>query len=348
MKSLSLSLKKLVNILNDGEFHSGAFLGKTLNISRNAIWKHINQLAKYGIHIESAQSKGYRLNQPLILLQSNLIKKNTDYSGKLYPDKIEILGSIPSTNDYLKHYRNTGTDTVSICLAEHQSAGKGRFGRSWHSPFGSNIYLSCGWRISKDVSKLSGLSLVIALSVIKALEQYGLKNNLAIKWPNDILWDDKKLAGILTEISAESHSVTQVIIGIGLNVNMPVVGKDEIDRPFASLNNILNAPQDRNIIAGLLITHLLQSLEKFDEYGFTGFMKQWKQYDYLLNKKTTLSVGKIHVKGTGAGIDEQGHLLLRDSHGEIKKYSAGEASLHSSIKNTSASCENSCSTEKVG
>jgi BirA family biotin operon repressor/biotin-[acetyl-CoA-carboxylase] ligase len=329
MKTVSPSLKKLIKILNDGEFHSGGSLGKQLKISRNAIWKHINQLIKYNIAIESAQSKGYCLKQPLILLDKKIIKKQLTYSGSLAPDKIDIVGSIPSTNDYLKNNPAVNnTQPIYICLAEHQSAGKGRSGRSWHSPFGANIYLSCSWRITKDVSKLSGLTLVIALAIVNALASYGLHEPINLKWPNDILWQDKKLGGTLTEINAESHGSTQVIIGIGLNINMPLSADDKINRPWASLDSISPHYHDRNKIAAVLISHLLENLELFDEHGLSYFTDQWQRYDYLFGKNVTLNIGKENITGQAAGINQQGHLKIQHPDGSITTHSAGEASLH--------------------
>lgn len=332
MKTLSPTLKKLVKALNASEFLSGASLGKILSISRNAIWKHVNQLTKYGVAIETAQSKGYYLKQPLILLDKSLVKKNLTYTSKFLPNKIEILGSITSTSDYLKELLIDSPNEIVICLAEHQSAGRGRFGRAWYSPFGTNIYLSCRWCVAKDVSQLNGLSLVAALSVINALKEFKIKDGLSIKWPNDILWKEKKLGGILTEINAESYGLTQIIIGIGLNVNMSSTAKDKIDHSWTSLNQITSGYHDRNKIAGLLIGHLMQSLEKFNEIGFASFDNQWKKYDYLLNKKINIAINKNNIKGIAQGVNEQGHLLLRTDSGVVSAFSAGETSLHAVAK----------------
>ena len=326
MKNLSTSLKNLVKILNDGEYHSGSELGKALNISRNAIWKHINQLNKFGIELESAQSKGYCLRQPLILLDKNKIKKMVNYSGQLKLEKIDILASITSTNDYLKLLPYKNINHVNICLAEHQTKGRGRLGRAWHSPFGANIYLSLSWVVAQDVSKFSGLSLAIALSVVQALSNYQLP--LTIKWPNDIIWDNKKLAGILTELNAESHGLTQIIIGIGLNVNMPHTTKNAIDQPWAALEKILNSYQDRNKIVGNLINHILYTLDDFEQKGFSYFIKQWQQYDHLFGKKINIYQGKDSIVGIAAGVNENGHLLLQHENGDITAHSAGETTLH--------------------
>lgn len=335
MKNLSTSLKNLVKILNDGEYHSGSELGKALNISRNAIWKHIKQLDKFDIEIESAQSKGYRLTQPLILLDKNKIKKNINYSGQLKLEKFDVLGSITSTNDYLKSLTIKKINHVNICMTEHQTDGRGRLGRAWHSPFGANIYLSLSWLVAQDVSRFSGLSLAIALSLVQALSNYQIP--ITIKWPNDILWQNKKLAGILTELNAESHGMTQVVIGIGLNVNMPLMAKNNIDQQWTSLEKILNSYQDRNKIVGNLINHILYTLDEFEQEGFAYFIKQWQQYDHLFGKKININKGKDSILGIAAGVNEHAHLLLQHEDGNITAHSAGETSLHLQFNNVSKS-----------
>lgn len=329
MKKLSSSLKNLIKILNDGEFHSGESLGKQLKISRNAVWKHINQLIKYDIAIESAQSKGYRLTQSVILLDSKSIRENISYNGKFKLNKIEILGNVDSTNTYLKHYASQQPYAIDICLAEHQTAGKGRFGRNWHSPFGANIYLSLSCNITQDISQLNGLALALGVAVIRSLEKFNIKTGIALKWPNDIFWQGEKLGGILIEVNAESHGMTQVIVGVGLNVNMPVKAQEFIARPWVSLNKIIKENLDRNKIVAVLLNYLLENLEKFLECGFLHYIEQWKQYDYLHEKPVALMVGQEKIFGTAVGINKYGHLLLQMDSGEIKNYSAGEASLFS-------------------
>jgi len=333
MKKLSATLKAIVKQLNDGEFHSGASLGEALNISRNAIWKHINQLVKYGVAIESTQRMGYRLKSPLILLDGKKIKQSmatlppltkTPLNPAIKVGKLEILGSIPSTNDYCR--TQPSVDGLHICLAEHQSKGKGRFGRDWHSPFGANIYLSCGWPVEQDVSNLSGLSLVVSLAVITALTDYGIAD-LSIKWPNDIVWQGKKLGGILIELQAESHALTQVIIGIGLNVNMSHADTSHISQPWTSLQTILSAAQDRNKIVGLLLARLMHYITLFTQYGFGHFSQQWLQYDNLLHRKIGLKVGKDIIYGIAQGTNSQGYLLLKNDQNIIQAYSSGETTL---------------------
>jgi BirA family biotin operon repressor/biotin-[acetyl-CoA-carboxylase] ligase len=234
---------------------------------------------------------------------------------------IKIFKSIPSTIDYVKI---NATKTPQICLAEQQTAGKGRLGRTWHSPFGLNIYLSCLWNFNKDISEISGLSLVTSLATIKALTSY--TKSLKIKWPNDILYNNQKLAGVLIEINAESHGTSKAIISIGLNVNMT---KAPINQNWTSLINILNLPQDRNQIIGQFINQLFADLTKFENQGLSPFLSEWQQYAYLKNKKITLLHGQKSISGIVTGINDQGHLLLKHKDGSIAAYSSGDTSISS-------------------
>ena len=320
MKKLTASLKKLVKILNDGEYHSGTDLGHALKISRNAVWKHINHLTDFDIDIESVRNKGYRLKKPLILLDSANIKTQPKIKTTV---KLHVLGSIHSTNDYVKSLDKSLS--AVLCLAEHQSAGRGRFGRQWYSPFGANIYLSYRCTVNKDASDFAGLSLVISLAVVSALKAYGI-DALSVKWPNDILYQHQKLAGILIEMNAESHGLTQVTIGIGLNVNMPTVSNRNLQRSWTSLDQITQTYHDRNLVAAHIINHVLIYMERFIERGFLAFLEEWKALDYLSGKTITLSSNKQEVKGIVAGVNEQGHLLLEQKDA-IHAYSAGDTSI---------------------
>lgn len=238
---------------------------------------------------------------------------------------IELLGSVTSTNDFPQE--KTSTRTLQFRLAEHQSKGRGRFNRPWVAPFGANILLSCRFAIPHDTSHCAGLSLCVGLAVLKALREFGLKG-LSCKWPNDILYQNQKLAGVLIELQGEAHGGMEAIIGIGCNVNMSTEMLSTIDRPTTSLQVILGKTQDRNRVAALLINALDEYLERFEKKGFVDFLTEWKTYDALQGQPITLNLGAGNtIQGIGSGIDAAGHLLLHLPSGEIKAYSAGEASL---------------------
>lgn len=332
MKTLSPTTKRLVEILSDGEYHSGSTIGNMLNITRTAVWKCVGQLEKYGIKIDSITGKGHCLKQPLILLDADKIKSGINKSAAQSPIQIDVLSTISSTNDYWSHPSISQSAPWHICLAEQQTAGKGRLGRIWVSPFGANVYLSCAWTFTKDMSELAGLSLVVGLAIVHALEKYGLKQDLKIKWPNDILLDNKKLAGILIEIHAQAHGISQVIIGIGLNINKPFQTNVDISQNCTSLEDMTAKYHDRNKIIGLLLNKLFASITKFNSHGLAPFIKEWHTYDYLVGNKISFMNQQKKVVGVAMGIDAHGYLLLQNSKGKQIAYSAGDASLLRKVK----------------
>lgn len=320
-KLLQNNLVKISELLSNQQCHDRNSIGQALNITRTAVWKAINKLKKYQIKINSLKGKGYSMPEPLLLLDYSKIFKH--FSA----DKIDldILESVSSTNDYLQNVKSN--KPIKICLAEHQSQGRGRLNREWHSPFGKNIYLSCSYPFHKDVSSLAGLSLVISLALIKTLNQYGIGENLYVKWPNDIFYDGKKLAGILVELHAETHGTCYAIIGIGINVNMSNDENAAITQPWSSLNNILNRYVDRNDLSVQIIKNLLDYLNKFDHHGLSIFVNEWMKADYLMNQKIILRTLSHSIEGVAKGINHQGHLLVKLEDGLIKPFSSGDASV---------------------
>ncbi len=317
-KQHNASLVRLVQCLQDGQYHDGTLLGNELGMTRSAVWKAIRKLTGLGVNIHSLKGKGYAMQEPFILLDAAEIKAALDV-----PCTLSVFESIESTNTYLRNLKPS-THPV-ICLAEQQTAGRGRLGRDWYSPFGENIYLSCAYPFQKDLTHLAGLSLVVGVSIIKALT--GIVSNLKVKWPNDVFWFDKKLAGSLIEVQAESHGACHAIIGIGMNVNMQKAKSRAITQPWASLSVIAQHYQDRNQIAVKLLKQLLADLAVFSQQGFKAFQADWNQYDYLLNRTVTLAGNAEKISGVVQGISEQGHLVLRLPHGELRVFSSGDTSL---------------------
>lgn len=320
MHELKNKLLKLVKILNDGQYHDGNSMGAALQLTRSAVWKSIKKLQNYGIKIDSIKGKGYRLQEPLLLLDQREIKNHIAQNVEL-----TVFETIDSTNQYLKqfkHHKNT-----KICIAEQQTAGKGRFSREWYSPFGKNIYLSCLYPFQKDVSELAGLSLLTSLAIIKILQDMGINEHLFVKWSNDIIYNSKKLAGNLIEVQAETHATCQAIIGIGLNVNMLHDPENNVSQHWTSVHKILNKYVDRNDLCIRLINHLMTYLKIFETNGFEIFMDEWNKVDYLKNKCISLNIFNEKISGKVLGINAQGYLLLQLSDGSVRVCSSGEASL---------------------
>jgi BirA family biotin operon repressor/biotin-[acetyl-CoA-carboxylase] ligase len=320
------NLRQLVFMLNDLNFHSGTELAKDIGVSRNAIWKMIRHLSKNGILIEKDRSKGYCLVEPLYLLEQRDILK---LLPKALAEKVDvqIYSNLPSTNTYFIDNKKETFINPTFCLAEQQSAGKGRLGRVWHSPYGRNIYLSCRWQLPCDVSKLSGLSLVVGIAVVHALEKILPKESFQLKWPNDVWHEGKKLGGILIEMLAEAHSNATVIIVIGLNVNM-WQDDEKIDSPWRSLADITQKVLDRNKIVSELVHQLTLALDSFMQEGCLNLKTEWQKYDALWQKNITVNnVGSI-LEGLAHGIDETGALMLKQPDSTMICCHVGDATLH--------------------
>ncbi|HAT1820620.1 biotin--[acetyl-CoA-carboxylase] ligase [Legionella pneumophila] len=315
----------LMQILGDGICHSGSELGNALKISRSAVWKQINQLNDLGIPIIRLAHQGYQLAKPLILLESDEITRQLHSQGFGQPFKLHLFTSIDSTNRYLKDLPSSSA--VEICCTEIQTQGRGRFGRHWHSPFGENIYCSTRWSFNCDLSRLSGLSLVSSLALVAFLNTLSNSKDIKIKWPNDILWGNKKLCGSLIEIMAESNSSAQVIIGIGLNVNTDTEHHPLPDKPWCSLYEIYKQQYNRNFLIASLIVHLEQYLNKFMNADLDIFMSEWNAVDYLAGKYITVSQSSGLLSGIACGVNPSGQLMLKDDKGICHYLSSGDTSL---------------------
>jgi BirA family transcriptional regulator, biotin operon repressor / biotin---[acetyl-CoA-carboxylase] ligase len=324
VKPINNNLLKVTQLLSDGEYHDGTSIGHQLNITRAAVWKLMKKLEQYGAKLTSARGKGYRLESPLVLLSVDKVQVQL----KRQQVRLEVLEKINSTNDYLKQHTHQNKQLVA-CVAEMQTQGRGRLQRSWHSPFAENVYFSLLYPFAKDVSELSGLSLVVGLAICHAIESVvDLSSEpLKVKWPNDVLVDGLKLAGTLIEIQAESNGGCQVIVGVGLNVNMTKASKADIDQPWSSLQHLTGQYIDRNQLCAALIDSLVEYIDKFSIMGMSAFMKEWKSRDYLMGSGIAIASGDKKTIGTCAGVNKQGNLLLKNKLGDVLVFSSGDASL---------------------
>ena len=322
MKKLPANLIKITHFLSDCHYHSGDELGKTLAITRSAVWKSIKKLQEYGIEINTVKGKGYALSEPLLLLDKQQIKKQLKPSNKK-PD-IKIFACVDSTNDYLQKQPKSAKK-MSICLAETQTHGRGRLNRSWHSPFGKNIYFSCRYSFEKDISEMAGLSLVVGLAVLKTIRGFGLDQHFALQWPNHIVWNQKKLAGSLIEVNAEANGNCDAIIGIGINVNLLSADKNF---SWSSMTQALNKYINRNEVCANLINQLVCHLDQFEKQGFAAFKQEWVANDRLINQHIAISFHhqeKVH--GIAIGVNDYGNLLLQTPTNGIQAYATGEIEL---------------------
>jgi len=323
---LILDKFELIRLLGDGRFHSGQALASQLRVSRGAIWKSLKKFEReLGLEIQSVRGRGYRLDTAIEFLDANTVKAalSSDIHSQL--DQVEVHTSLDSTNRYLYELARNAAQCGHVVIAEHQQAGRGRRGRNWVSPFAQNIYLSLLWRFDFALPRLAGLSLAVAVAVARALHRL-TDIEPQLKWPNDILFQGRKLAGNLLEVQGESDGPCAAVIGIGINVSMPEAAAKEIDQVWIDLNHAAGKTISRNILCAAILNELVAALQAFTESGLKSFLADWQRWDGIAGQPVRLIFSDSEIEGVVQGIDEQGALLLRNKNG-LRRYQIGEVSL---------------------
>jgi BirA family biotin operon repressor/biotin-[acetyl-CoA-carboxylase] ligase len=314
--------------LADGELHSGEDLAVDLGVSRAAIWKGVEKLRAEGIGVLSQARRGYRLAEAVDLLDAASIRAAIDARRGAHLRTLQVLFTVDSTNTRLLAAAPPPFATADVCLCEIQSAGRGRRGRRWIAPFGSSIALSLAWTFPDTVRNLPALSLAVGVAVSRALERLGAVG-IALKWPNDIWFQDRKVGGVLIELRAEAGGPAFVVIGIGLNVAPSPAARREFEQMGVRAAAIADAcarPPLRNATVGVLLDELLSMLLRFERDGFAPYRDAWAGLDALRNRPVQLLIGERAIAGIARGVDEDGALLL-DADGRTAKFVSGEVSL---------------------
>lgn len=310
----------LLELLKDGRFHSGQALGIALGISRSAVWKQLQHLeAELGLSIHKVRGRGYQLAAPLTLLDPLAIRAQAP--ACVWP--VLVFDSIDSTNAEALRAIERGQAAPFLVLAERQTAGRGRRGRKWASPFAENIYYSLVLRIEGGMRQLEGLSLVVGLAVMQALRELGIPA-AGLKWPNDVLVGQKKIAGILLELVGDPADVCHVVLGVGINVNMQMT--DEVDQQWTSMRLESGKAFDRNHLVAVLGEKLQAYLNRHQIGGFSAIQAEWEQNHLWQGRAVSLIAGVNQIDGEVLGIDSQGALRLKVD-GVEKVFSGGELSL---------------------
>lgn len=327
---MQLTTPDLITALADGRFHTGDELGQQFGVTRAAIWKAARKLSAFGLELHSVRGKGYRLSEPLVLLDPGAITTNLSVSNHARVRELEILPVVDSTNLHaLRRAQQRslvlGGGQVYVCMGEMQTAGKGRRGRQWVSPFGHNLYLTVLREFTSGASSLEGLSLVIGIALVNALQEWGF-SGLGLKWPNDVLWNERKLAGILIEISGDVAGTCQVVIGLGLNLKLKTDNMRDVEQPWAALSQLGFQQRDRNRLFGRILDRVLTALERFQATGFGAFADDWNRLDVSAGRQVELSSAAGSILGLGLGVDAGGALLL-DTNSGVRRFHGGEVSL---------------------
>lgn len=316
-------LWNIVLLLADGETHSGESLGGLLGVSRAAVWKNLKKLENFGVNLSAVKGRGYCIDGGLDLLDKEKIESHLQVNNGL---NLQVFPQLDSTNSFLLRQSNPA---MQVCLAEFQSAGRGRRGRAWASPLAQNIYCSIGWGFEGGVAALEGLSLAIGVTIVRALKKFGV-NDLVLKWPNDVLYKGKKLAGILIEIMGDPAGYCQVVVGVGLNISMKPDHSNSIDQPWIALNSILAEqslpPASRNRLVAALVDEQVRLLRDYHLTGFSCYQLEWMQQGAYLGSLVELRNGQQVVSGTFLGVTKAGALCL-EIDGVEQVFHGGEISL---------------------
>jgi BirA family biotin operon repressor/biotin-[acetyl-CoA-carboxylase] ligase len=323
-EELELSNEELIlSFLTEGgdEFISGAALSDKLGLSRTAVWKHVESLRKLGYRIEAAPARGYRLVEVpdrLTALELSPLLATRELGRTLHYEE-----RLSSTNARAYELANEGAFHGEVVLTEEQTAGKGRRGRSWASPPGKNLYFSAILRPELSPQRAPELTLVAAVALCETLREAGA--HASIKWPNDVQIDGKKVAGILTELSADPERVHFVVLGIGVNLNAnPADFPAEVAEIATSVASSRGSAVPRALFTAALWTRIEQWLDIHAEDGFAPVRAAWKSMASTLGQDVLVRGEQRELRGIAEDLDEDGALLLRTPEGKIERVVAGD------------------------
>ncbi len=323
--------RALLKRLADGPV-SGDVLAREAGQTRAAVWKRIESLREAGMAVAAVPGRGYQLEQPLDLLDAAAIRHDLAPSVGAQLASLEIGWSLDSTNSELLR-RNFPAQGCAVLLAERQTGGRGRRGRSWASPLAAHVYLSIGRHFEGGLARLGGLSLVAGIAACEALHELGYRD-VGLKWPNDLVVADRdggagllKLGGVLVEGGGEHAGAARAVIGLGVNVRMPAAMAASIDQPWIDLSGLSQSPPSRNVVVARLLTHLLPALAAFDADGLAAFLPRFAALDALAGRDVQIQEGARAWPATALGIAVDGALRVRDCEGCERQVHAADVSL---------------------
>jgi len=316
----------VLSMLANGDSLSGELIGKRLGISRMAISKAIKGLTQQGLSIRSVPGKGYQLKSPVQLLDKDEICSALHKAGSVGCD-IEVLQQLESTSDYLLEQSRIKNIHRLACLAESQSGGRGRRQREWYTTPYRNVALSMGWRFDDGMSGLSGLGIAAGITITRMLHEAGFDTDIGLKWPNDIVWNDSKLGGLLIDVRGEHDGPCLAVLGLGLNLSLSDEDQQNIDQASISLEKIHNGSIIRNALVADLIGALAELFETYSTSAFENFLPLWQDYDRLHGREVKVIRGETSFSGVAMGIDEFGALLLDEGKDPYTRFLSGDVSL---------------------
>jgi len=316
---------KLLEIISNGNVYSGQDLAASLNVSRTAVWKSIKHLETLGLEIRAIRGKGYQLRKKFEFLSKEEISRMMTLQSKKSCKDIGVVFKTNSTNLYLLNQLDSEAIHGSVVFAEYQSEGRGRRNKRWISPIGSGICFSVGWRFEVMPISLGLLSLYMGIAVARSLNSLKIKE-VGLKWPNDIITTGHKIGGILLDIRGESTGPLDVIVGVGINYELPKYRLISVDQPIIDVCSVSKKRFSRNMIAASLLSNVLEILHDLQTGANLNLLNEWRQFDYYIGKEATLILPNEKITGILKGVDEQGSLLMLVD-GKLLSYRSGEVSL---------------------
>ena len=328
MSEMEPLVARLFAKLADGQFHSGEALAAELEVSRSAVWKAARALRELGATVHAVRNRGYRLPATAEPLDAAKIRELLADVANERVRRLDIAWSVGSTNTLVMERPNPPVGCAEVLLAEYQTAGRGRRGRTWVAPPGGAICLSLSWVFREVPRDLGALGLVVGVCALRALNRLGL-DTVRLKWPNDLVVEDRKLGGILIELRAESAGPACVVIGIGLNVALGVALLDKIATMGLAPIDLASAglkTSSRNAVAAGLISCLVPGLVDFERHGLKSFAQKWMEADALRGRPVTVTAVESSAKGVARGIDLDGALLVETPQG-LLRFITGDVSV---------------------
>jgi len=319
---------ELLVLLADGRLHSGEQLAGRLGVSRAAVWKGIERLRRKGIDVLAVPRRGYRLPEPVELLDAECIRRGVRPRSAERLAELELLFDVDSTNSRLLAAPPPPFGMAHVVLSELQHAGRGRRGRGWLAPFGGSLALSLAWSFVDASRANPALSLCVGVAVARALGRAGA-TGIRLKWPNDLWFGERKIGGVLLELRAEASGPAHVVIGVGINVALTAGARAAIAATGAQAAAVADAcstPPSRNLIAGAIIDELLSMLLCFERDGFAAFHDAWDSLDGLKDRAAKVLLADRQQHGVARGVTAAGALRL-DCAGRIQEFVSGEVSL---------------------
>lgn len=318
----------ILRLLADGRFQSGEEIARHFGVTRATVWNALKDAEALGVQLFSVRGRGYRLPEPIQLLEHDSVLDAIGQQRTWF--NLELHDHLESTNSYLMKQASNGCAHATCVAASLQTRGRGRRGRAWQAGLGASLTFSLLWRFQAGASALSGLSLAVGVAIIRALHEVGIAD-AKLKWPNDVLVNQQKLAGILIELQGDMEGPSAAVIGIGLNLRLPEHVKRHIDQAATDLQTLMRPPPNPSELLGLLLKHLAEVLNEFENNGFEALRDEWVSH-HAYHKQPVLMLLPDGRQSHGVVIDvaPDGVLLVETANG-MQRFSAGEISLRGSV-----------------